>query len=181
MLRAVDLDQFAPGFAPQPWLVQHPPVLARQPQSFGNHPFAQGLVRDMDVMQLGQLLGGKGRPKVGKLQSDQVQDLGAPRNTNGIVRRTSACLVGQPGWAIRPKPRQQPKYLPRGQAEQAGGVFDPQATGLHFGQHFDRVQLALAHRQPAHARPPRIMLQPGESDIPALLSSDILALRFVSS
>ena len=94
--------------------------------------------------------------------SRQVQDLGAPRNTDGIVRRTSACLVGQPGWAIRPKPRQQPKHLPPGQAEQAGGIFGAQATGLHFGQHFDPVQLALAHHPPAHVRPPRIMLQPGE-------------------
>jgi hypothetical protein len=58
VLAAIDLDQLAVVLASQAWLMEGASLLARQQQAVGDHPPAQGLSTNSQVMLLKQDLSG---------------------------------------------------------------------------------------------------------------------------
>jgi len=73
MLAAVDLDEFAKAFAPQPRLMKLTSLLPRLPQAGLCHPAAKRLAGHRQPMPLAQHLSGKGRSEISILLPHRAQ------------------------------------------------------------------------------------------------------------
>ena len=160
VLRAINLDQLAQAIAPIPRLMHRlQPCPAILPQARRHHPLPQRLARQMNPVQLRQLLRSQRRSEVAIALPNDADDFGAQRCRITAVARPAAAAGDQGLRAMLVIGLRQPKYLTPAKPHQRCGVrnFDP--VRRQILQHAHPVDLRPAHRNHRH-RPNTPQLKP---------------------
>ena len=163
MLAAVDLHELAQGLAAQPWLMEAPALLAREPQAgFGSSSRAASRARPS-----AHAARPASRPPASGRNPGNAR---APARSRSV--RTSSRMRlfdGRPRalCATRCRRRspiglQQPVHLPRAQRQHHRCRTHRPQPAHHLAQHLDPLQLPLAHRHPPQARSPNHDAAAGE-------------------
>ncbi len=100
MVTAVDLDQLAIALASQTGLVEASALLARLPETFFQHPRAQRLAANLDLMLRKQNFRRQRRPEVSGLRLDQIENVLPNASANAVVRRLTSTLMDQPAATV---------------------------------------------------------------------------------
>jgi hypothetical protein len=145
VLGAIDLDQFAQALPPEPRLVEGAPLLARQPQSVGNHPPTQGLPANLDAVLFKQHLSRKRRAEVSVLRLYQLDRILPHAWVHLPVRGPATRPVDHRRAAQLLIPGQQPKSLPPRQPHHRRPGLHRTPAGKNLGQHFNAFQIPFAH------------------------------------
>ncbi len=156
MLRAVDLQQFAIGFSPQPRLMKRPALLARQPEAGISHPAAHRLARYTQPITLGQLLRRQCRPEIRIALANQRHCIIANPVADPVVRRTTDCLVPDRRRTVSAHPFQKTADLARAQIKHMRRRHYRHPASNHLRQNLDPLQIALAHGDQSHLHLPDV-------------------------
>src|SRR5260370_33391946 len=156
MLGAVNLHQLTQTITPRSRLMDAlQPVLSANPKAGLDHPLPQRLDAEIEAVNLGQLLGGQGRTKIGIALAHDSQDRLAEHCTQSAVAPTAAFPRNQTVRTISTEGLQQSVDLSASDANKPGGVCHRQASIDDVDQHPQTRQLLAAHRHHRHAAPPR--------------------------
>jgi hypothetical protein len=155
MLATVDLNELAQAVAPVARLVHGlGPGLPLDPEPGRDHPLAQRLVRNRQIVQLGELLGREGRPEIGVALAHDRQRRRADLVRQSAVARPATPPRRQPRSTVGPEASKQAENLARAQAQQRCRLGNRQAAILDLRQRLDPGQLRPAHHHHRHAEPP---------------------------
>jgi hypothetical protein len=113
VVRAVNLDQFPDPAAAVAWLMdQRQTPASVQPQTFLDHPLAQGLARHAATMKLRKLLASQRRPEIAIAFSDNRHRQITNLSRQPVVARSTPSRRYQSYRTTIPQPSQKPKHLP---------------------------------------------------------------------
>src|SRR3546814_2906562 len=104
------------------------------PESFLDHPLAQRLVRNGDLVPLGQILDRQGRTEIMVVLADKAENLIAQLRFECTVARAAALPGYKRLGTVRTQAVEQTVDLAPTDAEQHRGLFDPQFTALETAQ-----------------------------------------------
>src|ERR1700681_2626384 len=151
----------------------------RQPDPGLPHPAAQRLSRHAHIMALGQLLGRQRRAKVRVVLPDQRDGVITHHIRKAVVRRPTTSPVRNRRRTASAVSLQQPMGLPLG--DHASDRPPPRSSADgHRAAPVHQSDSALACSSaphPSDPQPPHLSTKRKKTDIPTLLSADILALR----
>src|SRR4051812_39533219 len=159
MLAAINLDQLAKMIAPNTRLMKPAPLLARQPEPFLAHPFAQRLSRNFQVMTFEKHLARERRPEITIALLDVSKRNLANMRSQQTIGGPTARAVAKAGRSTICKLARQPMCLASCHAHQARRRGHRQSSRKNRRQHLCATKLSFAHLHPAHARLPNTFFQ----------------------
>ena len=151
MLRAIDLDELAHTLPAVPRLMDGRQAMpAVTPEPVLDHPFAQRLPANRQIMPLSELLGGKGRAEIRIKPTNQRKDGLSKSRVMAPIARTAALARRKPRRAILAKSTQQAPDLALTHMQPGGRLTrrEPAFTKIH--DDLQSVQFRSAHAHYRH-------------------------------
>ena len=153
MLGAVDLDQLADAVASIPGLVDLAAALPSiLPQALGDHPAAQRLAGNGQVVQVAELLGRQRRAEIGVPRLDDVHGGLAQVRRRPPVARPATLLRDQAVSAADAVGLEQAPDVALADAQDSGGGRHRQSLVIDVPQNLELRQLHIAHDPHRHRR-----------------------------
>ena len=122
----------------------------RQPEPGLDHPAAQRLARDPQIVALRELLGRQGRAEIRIMLPHQADGMVAQDIRQAIVGGAAATAIGDPSRTALAKAALQAVDLTLTDPQQLGGRRWGETAALQAGQDIDPVEFSFAHQHHAH-------------------------------